>query len=145
MVSGDGRIRAEFGAVASALAGFIRRAITVIIHAFSPPTTCVPICSPCCYVKSPSQKFPARWFPASVTAAMRDDRYPFVHLDADLEAPIAAGLEFFWPRVSPGGMIVVHDYNGWPGARTAVDRFRQQEYVVAIPMPDKSGSIVLAK
>jgi O-methyltransferase len=85
------------------------------------------------------------WFPESITPAMHDDRFAFVHLDADLEAPISAGLEFFWPRLSPGGIIVVHDYNGWPGARIAVDHFRSTHAVVAVPMPDKSGSIVLIK
>jgi hypothetical protein len=42
-------------------------------------------------------------------------------------------------------MIVVHDYNAWPGARIAVDRFRNRETPVAVPMPDKAGSIVLIK
>jgi hypothetical protein len=42
-------------------------------------------------------------------------------------------------------MIVVHDYNAWPGARIAVDRFRQSQTVVAVPMPDKCGSVVLVK
>jgi O-methyltransferase len=90
-------------------------------------------------------EFVPGWFPASTTPAMREDRYAFVHLDADLEAPIQAGLEFFWPRLSDGGIIVVHDYNAWPGARAAVDAFRRRTTVVAVPMPDKSGSIVLRK
>ena len=90
-------------------------------------------------------EFVRGWFPTSVTAAMREDHFAFVHLDADLEAPIAAGLEFFWPRLTPGGMIVVHDYNAWPGARIAVDHFRQCQDAAAVPMPDKAGSIVLVK
>lgn len=93
----------------------------------------------------PTLEFVPGWFPASATPALREDRFAFVHLDADLEAPIRAGLEFFWPRLNDGGMIVVHDYNAWPGARAAVDEFRQRTPVVAIPMPDKSGSIVLRK
>lgn len=94
---------------------------------------------------SDTLRFIQGWFPQSATEEMRADRFAFVHLDADLEAPILAGLEFFWPRLSDGGMIVVHDYNAWPGARTAVDAFRQRTRVVAIPMPDKSGSVVLRK
>ena len=87
----------------------------------------------------------AGWFPASVTPAVEKESFAFVHLDADLEAPTVAGLDFFWSRLSAGGFIVVHDYNSWPGARLAVDRFRAQTRVAAVPMPDKSGSIVLAK
>lgn len=85
------------------------------------------------------------WFPASATPEAISSDFAFVHLDADLEAPIAAGLEFFWPRLNSGGFIVIHDYNAWPGARLAVDRFREVHGPVAVPMPDKSGSIVLAK
>src|ERR1019366_2220660 len=85
------------------------------------------------------------WFPASITPAVDSETFAFVHLDADLEAPIAAGLEFFWPRLAAGGFLVVHDYNAWPGARLAVDRFLAKERVASVPMPDKSGSIVLAK
>ena len=85
------------------------------------------------------------FFPDTVTPEIAAESFAFVHLDADLEAPITAGLEFFWPRLNPGGFIVVHDYNSWPGARLAVDRFLVDHRAAAIPMPDKSGSIVLHK
>ena len=85
------------------------------------------------------------WFPSSVTPEIGNETFAFVHLDADLEEPTRAGLEFFWPRLSRGGFVVVHDYNAWPGARIAVDEFRRRQPVAAVPMPDKSGSIVLAR
>jgi len=85
------------------------------------------------------------WFPASLTDEVRREMFALVHLDVDLEEPTRAGLEFFWPRVNRGGYVVVHDYNAWPGARIAVDEFRVRQAVAAVPMPDKSGSIVLAK
>jgi O-methyltransferase len=85
------------------------------------------------------------WFPSSVTPEISHETFAFVHLDADLEEPTRSGLEFFWPRLNRGGFVVVHDYNAWPGARIAVDDFRRKQAVAAIPMPDKSGSIVLAK
>lgn len=85
------------------------------------------------------------WFPDSLTAEFAGKKFALVHLDADLEAPTAAGLDFFWPRLSPGGFIVVHDYNGWPGVRLAVSRFREVHAIATVPMPDKSGSVVLSK
>ncbi len=94
---------------------------------------------------SESLVFVPGWFPASATEAMREDQYAFVHLDADLEAPIRESLEFFWPRLNQGGIIVVHDYNAWPGARVAVDDFLKRRQVIGIPMPDKAGSYVLRK
>jgi O-methyltransferase len=79
------------------------------------------------------------------TAAHAPGEFAFVHLDADLFEPINAGLEFFYPRLSPGGIIVIHDYNAWPGARRAVDQFFASRREVPIPMPDKSGSAVVVK
>ncbi len=85
------------------------------------------------------------WFPESIPPALRTETFAFVHIDVDLEAPATAGLEFFWPRLSPGGYVVIHDYNAWPGLRLAVDQFCAQHHLVLVPMPDKSGSAVLAK
>jgi O-methyltransferase len=60
------------------------------------------------------------YFPESIPTGF-DPRFCFVHLDADLYEPTMAGLTYFYARLSPGGMLVVHDYNTWVGARTAVD------------------------
>jgi O-methyltransferase len=84
-------------------------------------------------------------FPESVPNSLENARFAFVHLDADLFPPTTAGLEFFYPRVSKGGIIVIHDYNAWHGARTAVDQFFATKPELAIPLPDKSGSAVVAK
>lgn len=85
------------------------------------------------------------FFPDSATAELAAESFSFVHLDADLYQPISAGLEFFYPRLSPGGILVVHDYNAWVGARRAVDTFMVDKAEVPIPMPDKSGSVVIVK
>jgi O-methyltransferase len=85
------------------------------------------------------------FFPQSVPEPLKEREFAFVHLDADLYDPIMAGLEFFYPRSPQGGIIVVHDYNSWPGARRAVDLFFQDKPETPIPMPDKSGSVVIVK
>ena len=86
------------------------------------------------------------WFPGSVSPELEREIFGFVHLDADLEEPIGAGLDFFAPRLAAGGFILVHDYNAWPGARLAVDRFvAASPGWVAVPLADKSGSILLAR
>jgi O-methyltransferase len=85
------------------------------------------------------------WFPQSIPAQLHAETFAFVHIDVDLEAPATAGLEFFWPRLAPGGYIVLHDYNAWPGLRLAVDQFCTRHRLVVVPMPDKSGSVVLPK
>lgn len=85
------------------------------------------------------------YFPDSVTNELKNDRFALVHLDADLYQPTISGLQFFYPKLNPGGFIIVHDYNAWPGARTAVDEYCQEQKLLPIPMPDKSGSCVLIK
>ena len=85
------------------------------------------------------------YFPGTIPAALQGETFAFVHLDADLYEPIVAGLEFFYPRLARHGMLVVHDYNAWPGARSAVDSFFRDKPELVIPMPDKSGSALMVK
>ncbi|MDR3091884.1 MAG: class I SAM-dependent methyltransferase [Clostridiales bacterium] len=44
------------------------------------------------------------------TFAGVDEVFAFVSLDMDLYAPTLAALEFFAPRMSPGGVICMHDW-----------------------------------
>ncbi len=79
------------------------------------------------------------------TAVQAPVRFAFVHLDVDVFPPTNAGLEFFYPRMSRGGIIVVHDYNAWIGARQAVDQFFASKPEVPLAMPDRFGSAVIIK
>ena len=85
------------------------------------------------------------YFPESVDKELEQTTFAFVHLDADLHEPTRNGLEFFYPRVSPGGIILIHDYNAWPGCRKAVDEFFRTKREFPIAMPDKSGSALVIK
>jgi O-methyltransferase len=85
------------------------------------------------------------YFPDTISAELSSERFAFVHLDADLYEPITEGLRFFYPRMTRKGVIVVHDYNAWLGARKAVDEFFAGKDELPIPMPDKSGSAVIIK
>ena len=51
--------------------------------------------------------------------------FSFVHVDVDVYPSYAACLNFFWPRLSPFGVMVFDDYghSSCPGARKAVDEF----------------------
>ncbi|HBH79257.1 MAG TPA: hypothetical protein DDY39_05465, partial [Nitrospira sp.] len=57
---------------------------------------------------------------------VKERRFAFVHIDVDLYQPIMDSLKFFFPRLLPGGIIVVDDYGYsiFPGAKKAVDEFR---------------------
>lgn len=52
-------------------------------------------------------------------------RYCFVHLDCDLYSSYKTCLQYFYPRMVPGGVILLDEYNDppWPGCNQAVDEF----------------------
>ena len=65
------------------------------------------------------------YFPGWIPGAFPQDaqeRYRFVHIDVDLYQPTKDSLEYFWPRLAPGGLMVCDDYN-WPGGKRAVETF----------------------
>jgi hypothetical protein len=70
-----------------------------------------------------------------VTAkAVRDERFSFVHLDLDLEPSTRDALEFFHPRLLPGGILVGDDYQD-PGVRRAFETYftGRADTVIALP------------
>lgn len=73
--------------------------------------------------------------------------FAFVHIDCDLYEPMLSALEFFYPRMSPGGFIFVHDYGSlaWEGAEKAVDDFFCDKLEPIMPLADVNGSMVVRK
>lgn len=71
-------------------------------------------------------EFHVGYFPASAEGI--DDNFCFVNLDTDLYQPILAGLEFFFPQMVDGGIILVHDYfnPSLPGVRKAIEDFENK-------------------
>lgn len=47
---------------------------------------------------------------ASVVGRLPDDVYSLVHIDVDIYEPARQCLEYFAPRLVPGGVIVLDDY-----------------------------------
>lgn len=72
-----------------------------------------------------------------------DDVFAFVSIDTDFYQSILEGLEFFYPRLSPGGYIMVHDYGSatLTGSKKAVREFCAAHGVPY--MPAVEGSAVL--
>jgi O-methyltransferase len=65
------------------------------------------------------------FFPDSISQIDGNSTYCFVHLDADLYSSTKSGLNYFIPRLVPGGIMVLDDY-GWvdcPGVKIAVEEF----------------------
>lgn len=77
------------------------------------------------------------YFP-DTAVGLEDERFAFVSLDTDLYKPILAGLEFFWPRLNPGGYIFVDDlrHPKLRGVRRAVIEFCKREGIGYMSLPD---------
>ena len=84
-------------------------------------------------------------FPFSA-AGLDDERFALVSLDVDLEESTFAGLGWFLPRLSPGGFLLLHDYNSpdLPGVKRAVERYEERSgRLKAVPLCDVNGTLVV--
>ncbi len=75
-------------------------------------------------------------FPDS--ALQIDDVFCFVNLDADLYAPTLAGLEFFYPRLVKGWILLIHDYfsKAFYGVKDAVKEYCDKNEIKYLPIGD---------
>lgn len=89
------------------------------------------------------------YFPDTVTEEAENANYAFVSLDVDFEESTYQGLQFFYPRLSEGGMMFIHDYNTYflDGIREAVRRYETNLGVrlKKLPLADKAGTLVILK
>lgn len=89
----------------------------------------------------------AGYFPASIQESDKAQSFAFVSIDADLYKPIYDGLQFFYPRLSKGGHIFVHDYNNadYPGAKAAVQQYCTETGISYFPLVDPCGTAVITR
>ena len=79
------------------------------------------------------------------TAENINDKFAFVSLDPDLYLPTLNGLRFFYPRLSKGGSILIHDYNSaqFVNVKEAVREFSKEADIKIVPLSDLHGSAVI--
>lgn len=74
------------------------------------------------YLNGPNFRFHRGLFPESAKD-LDPVRFAFVHLDADLYESTKAGLEWFYPRMNRGGILISHDYDTSAGINRAFREF----------------------
>ena len=86
-------------------------------------------------------------FPQSVPRELYASQFCLAHIDCDLYEPAKAGLEFFYPRLSAGGLLIVHDYANphWDGIKRAVDAYCREIPERPLVFGDKSGTVMIRK
>lgn len=73
--------------------------------------------------------------------------FALVSLDPDLYEPTLEGLRYFYPRLAPGGRILIHDYTScqFEGVKMAVDEYCHAHGLFVVPLMDLHGTAVLVK
>lgn len=97
------------------------------------------------YVGQPERcVFRQGWIPETFRG-LETERIAFAHIDVDIHQSVLDCLSFIWPRLSPGGFIVLDDYGFYscPGARAAVDEFFAKR--PAVPLCLATGQAVVFK
>jgi hypothetical protein len=91
----------------------------------------------------PDVAFHKGWIPA-VFEELPASRWSFVHLDVDHYAPTHAALEYFHPRLAPGGVIVCDDYGSptFPGAQRAWHAYCEKHGVPFVVL-DTGQAVIL--
>lgn len=94
-------------------------------------------------------EFVKGYFPESLREVKAADtlRFALVSLDPDLYAPTLAGLRYFYPRLVPGGRILIHDYTScqFEGVKRAVDAYCRAQGLFVVPLMDLHGTAILIK
>lgn len=78
-----------------------------------------------------------------------DESFCFVNLDMDLYQPQLEGLRYFWEKMEPGGVILLHDYYHpeLPGVKAAVADFEEElgDMLLKFPIGDGCSIAVIKR
>jgi len=71
-----------------------------------------------------------------------DCQYSFVHFDVDLYESTLACLEYFYPKMIPGGIMLSHDYSILAGVKAAFEEFLVDKPEALIDLPSTQCMLV---
>jgi O-methyltransferase len=75
--------------------------------------------------------------------AVAPEEISILRIDTDWYESTRHELLHLWPRLSPGGVLIVDDYGHWQGARRAVDEFLATVEPVLLQRIDYTGRLAL--
>jgi hypothetical protein len=75
-------------------------------------------------------KFLKGWFCDTLPTAPIE-RLAILRLDGDLYSSTRDALEALYPKVSPGGYVIVDDYGSWPECKRAVNEYIERNNINA--------------
>jgi O-methyltransferase len=69
----------------------------------------------------------------------------FAHIDCDWYEPVYLSLHRIYPRLSPGGFIILDDYYDWGGAKSAADAFLEHATDLEVVDGRPGGHLILRR
>ncbi|HLF94640.1 MAG TPA: TylF/MycF/NovP-related O-methyltransferase [Planctomycetota bacterium] len=83
------------------------------------------------------------WIPSRFPE-VADRRFSLVHVDVDLHQPTRDSVDFFYPRLNRGGVLLLDDYGFriCPGAREAIDDFFRGKPEPVLELPTGQGLVI---
>jgi O-methyltransferase len=63
---------------------------------------------------------------ATLLAETSNEPVALLRLDTDWYESTKCEMEHFFPRVSPGGIVIIDDYGHWHGAKRAIDEYLEK-------------------
>ena len=79
-------------------------------------------------------RFLAGWFEQTLPRAPIE-RLAVIRLDADMYGSTMQALEALYPKLSPGGYVILDDWNLIPACRRAIDDYRSRHGIVEPILP----------
>jgi asparagine synthase (glutamine-hydrolysing) len=73
-----------------------------------------------------------------------DGPVALAHIDVDWYEPVLVCLQRIFPRLAPGGSIVIDDYHDWGGCRKATDEYLR-DVVGQFRLDDSAGSLKVTR
>lgn len=73
------------------------------------------------------------------------ERIALLRLDTDLYESTRAEMEYLYPRLVPGGVLIVDDYLYWGGSRAAVDEYVHKHGLRLLLTPIDGGGVIAVK
>lgn len=93
-------------------------------------------------------RFPVKFVrgkvPDTLTQFPRERRVSYLSLDMNIAYPEQAALEYFWPLMLPGGVIILDDYGhrGHEEQQRVADQFARLNGVSVLCLPTGQGLII---
>lgn len=81
-------------------------------------------------------------FPLSAAELEAGRRFALVHIDVDLYQSTLDCLQYFYPRLTPGGILLSHDYSVLEGVRQAFGEFLADKPERLVELPTTQCALI---